>query len=689
MNNPVHDHLRPVNIGSRASLCLNSAVNSLPNALVNCECARLVGNSTDIEDMDDVEPAPKKRTKRETCPYYKRSNILALRQRIWSGLLLSGSLKEEGEKLQACPFYAAKAALPLCNVVAMPYNVLFDPLTRETYGVDVRSNVVVVDEAHNFLSTVYDSASFHVKLDDLEMARDALESYLRNTKSTKETKLAAARLCIEGIDRLVRVFTTKQPPMGENAVLLRPEEVRHEMRTTVDFLKLAKLIESEGLLHESRAIFWRWWKERQSGVITTESAAPAGPATSGGSSKLAALMAKVRESKAAEEPATSPPAASSSKSAVASSKKLPASTPKAAVGKSNAASAKPSAAKQKAGAPAESEKLQVDGCLVFGTLCRLFRALSTNHASKFVFTPSNRLLRYLRLDIDRDLGRVIRESQAFVMVGGTMRPAGYIANTLKAACSLPRVDEQQFGHVVSSRNLLPIVIPADSKNNPLVFKVSQLNDGVIERYVDVLLELIRHVPHGTVVFLPNYQVIASFERLLNAKQPPKPIFAERRGGDSDELMRKFGDLALASRTGAVLLASASGKLSEGINFSDNLARAVVMVGLPYPNPTEIETKLRASFAVEQKLCQSTGEFLGQACTRVVAQCLGRAIRHAADFAALVFLDARYEPSGNFAASLPAWMTGTLRKVRVDELPSVMPAFFRPLIAEFEQKKEAV
>lgn len=52
---------------------------------------------------------------------------------------------------------------------------------------------------------------------------------------------------------------------------------------------------------------------------------------------------------------------------------------------------------------------------------------------------------------------------------------------------------------------------------------------------------------------------------------------------------------IAQGAGALLMAVVGAKLSEGLNFADDLARAVVVVGLPYPNLASTELKERMKY----------------------------------------------------------------------------------------------
>ena len=75
------------------------------------------------------------------------------------------------------------------------------------------------------------------------------------------------------------------------------------------------------------------------------------------------------------------------------------------------------------------------------------------------------------------------------------------------------------------------------------------------------------------------------------------------------------------------MAVVGAKLSEGLNFTDDLARAVVMVGLPYPNASSPELKERLKYV--SSLSKQKGE-LGDAgkelyenlCMNAVNQSIG-------------------------------------------------------------------
>jgi len=129
----------------------------------------------------------------------------------------------------------------------------------------------------------------------------------------------------------------------------------------------------------------------------------------------------------------------------------------------------------------------------------------------------------------------------------------------------------------------------------------------------------------------------------------------------------------AQPKGALLLAVVGAKLSEGLNFSDDLARMVMVIGLPFANLGSAELQERLKHAdrlaggevVVPRGSNSTygygaagKELYENMCMNSVNQSIGRAIRHKNDWSMLVLVDTRYR-SEKIHGKLPGWIGKSL------------------------------
>lgn len=130
------------------------------------------------------------------------------------------------------------------------------------------------------------------------------------------------------------------------------------------------------------------------------------------------------------------------------------------------------------------------------------------------------------------------------------------------------------------------------------------------------------VPEGIVVFFPSFeyesQVHATWtdKGILASIQMKKHVYREpRSASEVEDVLQKYrnsitktsdkADITTENRRGALLLCVVGGKMSEGINFSDGMGRCVVMVGLPYPNPSDPELIERIRY-IEQLSAAEAG-----------------------------------------------------------------------------------
>jgi chromosome transmission fidelity protein 1 len=117
----------------------------------------------------------------------------------------------------------------------------------------------------------------------------------------------------------------------------------------------------------------------------------------------------------------------------------------------------------------------------------------------------------------------------------------------------------------------------------------------------------------------------------------------------EETIREYAT-AITTDSTAILFSVISGKLSEGINFSDDLCRLILLIGIPYPNPHTPEHKARQTYLQDslvtrgipvdeaRKKAAEGGE---DSALRAVNQAIGRAVRHQNDWACIVLVDSRW------------------------------------------------
>ena len=239
-----------------------------------------------------------------------------------------------------------------------------------------------------------------------------------------------------------------------------------------------------------------------------------------------------------------------------------------------------------------------------------------------------------------------------------------------------RLKTWSCGHIIPKDNLLVWPVAEASNGIELDFTYNKRNSQIlIDTLGQCILDLCNSIPDGIVVFFPSYrymdEVVLRWKRgpkaaestIWNQIAQRKPVFQEMKDVSGVEGVLHEYTTSIESGKGGLLLSVIGGKMSEGINFSDQLGRGVVVVGLPFPNIQSAQWKAKLDH-IEKKVLEQGGtrdegkvaarEFYENACMRAVNQSIGRAIRHQNDYASIILLDRRYR-TPRIEGKLPGWI----------------------------------
>lgn len=151
--------------------------------------------------------------------------------------------------------------------------------------------------------------------------------------------------------------------------------------------------------------------------------------------------------------------------------------------------------------------------------------------------------------------------------------------------------------------------------------------------------------------------------------------------ETEKLLQRYQH-SIGTGRGGLLFSVMGGRLSEGVNFADKLARAIIVVGMPFPNKKDTELQERIKHYSKINGDSASREYLENLCMRSVNQTVGRAIRHANDYAAIVLLDERYG-QGRIRSKLPTWMHPSIQPISG---ASDFPFAFAKVVQFFRSKK---
>jgi len=332
-------------------------------------------------------------------------------------------------------------------------------------------------------------------------------------------------------------------------------------------------------------------------------------------------------------------------------------------------------------------------------IVEFLNTLATNFADSKILvrktpTLSGANIRFLLLDPASQFKEIVRDAHSVIVAGGTMQPIDEFKQQLftAAGAAESRIMHFSCDHVVPGDHLLPLVLSQGPTSTKLDFSFQYRDTTqVLDELGRILQNLVSVIPAGIVIFFPSYnyeeKVYSHLQKMgiLEKISQRKSVFREPKGtGDSDKILAEYTRAVRISKegsgnqkTGAILMAVVGGKMSEGINFSDELGRCVIMVGMPYPNLNTPELKEKMSF-LNTHVGMIDGKQAGQVhyenlCMKAVNQSVGRAIRHKDDYAAIIFLDHRYSRP-NVQSQLPRWIS---RHVKI-------PPKFGPVLADLRK-----
>ncbi|KAL9826231.1 Fanconi anemia group J protein isoform 2-T3 [Geothlypis trichas] len=521
-----------------------------------------------------------------------------------------------GRKLRACPYFAARELMVGADIVFCPYNYLLDPQIRDSMDINLKDQVVILDEAHNIEDCARESVSYGVSESQLRAARDELDFMVSNSIRQKHHEPLRAVCCSlinwlqESSGQLVeRAFETACKVWSGKEML----NFLYQMGITgITFPILQKHLAA--VLEKEEKVSMHGREE----IIEVPVVSPAAQIMLKGLFMVLSCLFK-ENSRFADDYRV---ALQQTYTWVTEEKRDDADTssffPRSRHKKSS---------RQK-------------------TLVHMLNFWCLNPAVAF-----------------SDLNEV----RTIVLTSGTLSPMDSFSSELGVKFSI----QLEANHVIQNSQVWVGTVGTGPSGRELCATFQHTETFEFQDEVGaLLLSVCQTLGQGILCFLPSYKMLDKLKErwmhtgLWRNLEDVKTVIAEPQGGaksDFDELLKIYYDAikCKGEKDGALLIAVCRGKVSEGLDFCDENARAVVTIGIPFPNLKDLQVELKRKYNDQHKSTRgllSGSQWYEIQAYRALNQALGRCIRHRNDWGALILVDDRFRKNPNkYITGLSKWI----------------------------------
>ena len=229
---------------------------------------------------------------------------------------------------------------------------------------------------------------------------------------------------------------------------------------------------------------------------------------------------------------------------------------------------------------------------------------------------------------------IFSKSSGSILMSGTLYPPTMYSDIL-GLTPLKNVTLKEY------------ISPFESHNKPISIatnvttRYKQRGPENTRKICEHIYSVAKEAPGHIAVFAPSYKLLNEF--IDNEGWPNRLVIKEKSDWKKSEIDQIIPDLEKYRKNKQkILLAGVfGGKLSEGIDYNNNMLDAVICIGIPVPPPSVFSDALKEF--LETKFGRNKGWLYGsmQPAVNSVIQAMGRPIRSSKDKAFIVLLDSRH------------------------------------------------